>query len=98
MKRKDLLGGPTQSTGVSMPANLLEAAKEKAQEIDRSFSWLVKQSLVEYLLTDGHGVEIMNVLAETTCTCSYGRSFKNKRDPQTHEKSCTYRMNMDALR
>lgn len=52
MERNELLQGPAKSTGVSLPTVLLNAVRERAKELDRSVSWLMKEALAAYLAED----------------------------------------------
>jgi hypothetical protein len=52
MKRVELLEGKIQSTGVSLPATLILAARGRAKDLDRSVSWLMKEALANYLAED----------------------------------------------
>lgn len=61
------------STGISLPTNLLIAGRERAKEMDRSFSWLVKQALVNHLLD----AQAMQAVA----TCGIGGIYADFQSP-----------------
>jgi len=47
-----LLTGPARVTGISLPENLMHAARERAIKEERPFSWVIQRALVGYL-TEG---------------------------------------------